>query len=229
MTVGDVITYARQLAQTDTNGISDTNGVAWTNNSQTDIIRDLINRGVDAAQTQESYTTLTVPTNPAISTFAWPSNMFALKTIEIDYSGTGGRQFIQGGKVDMANLQFQTSFDFLRTNQPSSQPLFTNHGDTGEIFPTVVSGSCLVRIIYYLTPTSYGSTSATITYPQTLDPTSIGDRVLMYYYRSLEKFDIADKWEASYTKKVNDAINILAPQSKQPIEPEPLQLTGWQF
>lgn len=227
--VSDAITYARQKAQTDSNGITDTLGLAWANNGLIDITRDLIARGVDAAQTQESYTTLTVPTAGTTSTFAWPADMFMLKTISVDYSGTGGQNYIQASKLDVANIQGTTSLDFVRANQPTSDPLFTNHGDTGEIFPTVLSGSCLVRIFYYLTPTEYTTTSSTINYPQSLDYRALGDKILMGYYMSLEKLQVAQQWDALYQKKFNDAFNILAPQSKQPIQPDRLHISGFEF
>ncbi len=226
-TVANAITYARQKAQTDSNGITDTNGLAWANNGLIDITRDLIVRGIDAAQVQESYATLS-PTDSQPGRFAWPSDMFALKTIEVDFSGVGGQAYIQAEKLDVANLQGNTSWDFLRLNQSSQQPMFTNHGDTGEIFPTIRSAG-LVRIYYYLTPTEYTSVSDTIAYPQSLDYRALGDKILIAYYQSLEKFDISNQWELQYGKKINDNINILAPQSKQPLKPEPLHISGFQF
>ncbi len=229
--VSDAITYARQKAQTDSNGISDVTGLAWANNGLLDITRDLIARGVDAAQTAESYTTSQASDVPP-GQFAWPSDMWMLKTIECDFSNQGGQNYIQAEKFDVANIQNFTSWDFVRVNQATGNPLFTNHGDTGEIFPTPISGSpCLVRIYYYLTPTEYSSTGATINYPQSLDYRALGDKILIGYYQSLEKFDVADKWQAEYMKKFNDAFNILAPLSKQPISPEPLHYgnAGWQF
>lgn len=224
-TVADAITYARQKAQTDSNGISDTNGLAWANVGLIDITRDLIARGVDASQTQESYATLQPSDNPP-GRFAWPTNMWALKTIELDYTNSGGQNYIQAQKLDVSNLQGLTSWDFVRLNQDTHRPQFTNHGDTGEVFPTPLSAA-LIRIFYYLTPTEYSSVSSTINYPQSLDYRALGDKILVGYYQSLEKFDAADKWEAIYTKKVNDSINILGPQSKQPITPQKLRLTGW--
>lgn len=229
-TVGTAITYARQKAQTDSNGITDTLGLAWANNGLIDITRDLIARGIDAAQTQESYTTLAPPASGATSTFAWPTDMFALKTIEADYTNTGGQNYLQAEKLDVANLQGSTSWDFVRSNQPTSSPLFTNHGDTGEMFPTVIAGTnCLVRIYYYLAPTEYIATTDTINYPQSLDYRALGDKILIGYYHSLEKFDIAQQWEAQYQRKLNDATNILGPQSKQPTKPDPLHVTGFEF
>lgn len=226
-TVSTVITAARQKAQTDSNGISDTNGLAWAIDGLYDSTRDLINRGIDAAQTAEAYATITSADNPP-GRFAWPTDMFALKTIEVDFSGTGGQNYIQAGKLDVANLQGNTSWDYVRANQPTSSPYFTNHGDTGEVFPTV-TGSASIRIFYYLTPTEYPSTSSTINYPQALDFDLLTDKILVAYYQSIEKFDIAQQWEAEYLKKINDFINILGPQSKQPIKPEKLHMTGWNF
>ncbi len=227
--VSTAITYARQKAQTDSNGITDTTGLAWANNGLLDITRDLITRGVDAAQVAESYTTSLASDTPA-GQFAWPGDMWMLKTIEVDYTNTGGTNYVQAHKLDVSNLQFQTSWDFLRVNQSVASPQFTNHGDTGEIFPTPVTGSpCLVQIYYYLTPTEYSSIGSTVNYPQSLDYRVLGDKILTSYYQSLEKFDIADKWAAEYAKKVNDAFTILAPQSKQPIYPDRLHLTGFEY
>lgn len=224
-TVNDAITYARQKAQTDSNGISDTNGLAWANNGLIDITRDLIARNIDGAQTQESYTTISGSDNPP-GRFAWPSNMFALKTIEVDFSNVGGQNYLQAKKLDVSNLQGRTSFDYIRVNQPTEAPTFTNHGDTGEIFPTVIT-SALVRIFYYLTPTEYTDPSDTINYPQSLDYRVLGDKILVGYYESLLNWDAVASWEARYAKKINDSINILAPQSQQPIDPTPLAVTGW--
>ena len=226
-TVATLITAARQKAQTDSNGISDTNGLAWINDGLIDSTRDLIARGVDAAQTAEAYATITSADNPP-GRFAWPDDMFALKTIEADFTNSGGQSFIQATKLDVANLQGRTSWDFVRANQPTSDPMFTNHGDTGELFPTV-TGSALIRIFYYLQPTPYSSTSSTINYPQTLDPDVLVAKILVVYFQSIEKFDVAAQWEAEYQKKITDFINILGPQSKQPITPEKLRITGWQF
>lgn len=226
-TVADAITYARQKAKTDSNGISDTNGLAWANNGLLDGTRELIVRGVDAAQVVESYTTITATDNPP-GRFAWPTDMFMLKTIEVDFTGSGGSSYIQARKLDVANLQSGTSWDYVRSNQPTNQPMFTNHGDTGEVFPTPTS-SALVKIFYFVQPTEYASTASTIAYPQSLDWRYIGDKILEGYYQSLGQIDAANAWSQMALKKITDSINILAPQSKQPIQPETLHINGWQF
>lgn len=226
-TVQDAITYARQKAQTDSNGISDTNGLAWSNSGLLDITRELIKRNIDAAQVRESYATSLASDNPP-GQFAWPSDMWMLKTISVNYQDATQQNFLQAGKLDVANLQGRTSIDFIRVNQSTTDPQFTNHGDTGEIFPTPIT-SAVVKIFKYLQPTEYSSVSSTVIYPQSLDYRVLGDKILESYYQSLENFDVASQWGAQAIKKINDSIQILAPQSQQPITTERLRITGWQF
>src|SRR3990167_11554698 len=107
-TVASVITYTQQLAQTDANGIGSVLGIAFYNDALQDMTRDLIERGIDAAQTQESYTTISA-TDSQPGRFAWPSDMFALKTIEVDFTNSGGQNYLQAQKLDVSNLQGNTS------------------------------------------------------------------------------------------------------------------------
>lgn len=230
-TASDIITYARILAQTDSNGISDVAGLAYTNDSQQDFIRELIAHKIDAAQTQESYTATTT-NNP--NTYAWPSNMYMLKTIEVDFTGSGGQNYLQATALDVANIQ-NASFDWLRLNQSSASPLFDNRGDTFEIFPIppTASGSGL-RIFYYLKPTEYASTATTLTYPVTLDYRALSAKVAYLYALTLEKGGItsgglAADMESEYQKRLKKIIEILAPASQQPTQPTPLSMTGWNY
>lgn len=225
--VSDAITYARQKAQTDSNGISDTTGLAWANSGLLDITRELIKRNIDASQTFEAYATSLASDNPP-GQFAWPSTMWMLKTVSVNYQDSTQQNFIQASKLDIANLQGQTSVDFVRINQSTTDPQFTNHGDTGEIFPTPTT-SAIIKIFGYLQPTEYSSTGSTISYPQSLDWRVLGDKILESYYQSLENFDVAAQWGAQAIKKINDSIVTLGPQSQQPTKPQPLHISGWNF
>lgn len=226
-TVADAITYARQKGQTDSGGISDTNGLAWANSGLIDITREYIKRNIDASQIAESSATISASDTPP-GRFAWPSDMFMLKTISVNYQDSNPLNFIQAEKLDVANLQGQTSVDFIRLNQLSTNPHFTNHGDTGEVFPTPTTPAIL-RIFYYLTPTEYSSTSSTLAYPISLDYRCLGDKILESYYQSLENFAVAGEWGAQAVKKIADSIGILGPQSQQPTKPLPLQISGWEY
>lgn len=224
--ISDVVTYCRQKAQTDSNGITDTLGLAFANDALLDMTRELLKRDIDAAQTQESFTNLT--TN-APNTYAFPSDMYSLKTIEVNFTDGSQNNYLQAQAVEVANLQ-NMSFDYLRLNQPTTSPLFDNRGDVYEIFPTpkipITAG---IKMFYFLTPTEYTATSNTIAYPQSLDYRCLGAFMLANYYESLEKVDMAQVWMARYKERLNGIINILAPSSQQPIQPTPLQISGWQF
>ena len=226
-TVADAITYARQKGQTDSGGISDTAGLAWANSGLVDITREYIRRNIDASQICEASATSSSTDTPP-GQFAWPTDMFMLKTISVNYTDTNQQNYIQANKVEIANLQGNMSVDFMRLNQSQTDPRFTNHGDTGEIFPTP-KGTASIKIFYYLAPTEYALTSTTITYPESLDYRTLGDKILECYYQSLENFPVADAWGEQAIKKINDSIQILAPQSQQPTTPQPLSISGFQF
>lgn len=231
-TVADIITYARQLAQTDSSGIPDALGLAFCNDALQNMTRSLVARDIDAAQTQESYTNLTT-NNP--NTYAWPVDMYSLKTIEVDFTGSGGQNYLQATMVEVANIQ-NVSFDWLRLNQPISQPLFDNRGDTFEIFPIPPNATANgLRIFYFLQPTEYADLTSTINYPQSLDYRCLAARVASLYALSQEKTGMKNRYSVSvmtaleneYQTRLKDIITILAPASQQPITPQPLAVTGW--
>lgn len=220
------ITYAQQLAQTDSNGITSVLGLALYNDSLQTMTRDLINRGIDAAQTKEAYADLTT-TSP--NTYAWPTDMYALKTIEVNWQDTQQQNYIQATPMDVANIQ-DKSFSWLRANQDQQNPLFDNRGDTFEIFPTPTAANAQgIRIFYFLTPTEAPDVGTAIQYPQTLDYRALSCLMASRYYKSQEDVDMATVYEKEYAERIGKIINILAPSSQQPISPEPLRLTGWNF
>lgn len=225
-TVNDVLTYARQLAQTDNNGLTDTAGLAFCNDALQNMTRAMFARNIDAAQTQESYTNLT--TNSP-NTYLWPANMYALKTIEVNFSDQVQQNYLQAQEVEVANIQ-QNSFDWLRVNQSTNFPLFDNRGDTFEIFPTPQTANLNgVKIFYYLTPTEYTTTASTLAYPQTLDYRCLAARVAALYAISVADMNQFQVASSEYDRRLHDLINILAPASQQPIMPQKLIITGWQY
>lgn len=224
--VSDIITYARQLAQTDSNGLSDAQGILYATDALQDFIRSLINRGVDAAQIQESYTSMT----SGQGSYAWPTDLFELKTIEVNYTDQTQSNYVQARKMDISNIQDSTSFDFVRVNQPTNEPQFNNHGDTFELFPTPkASNSQGIKIFYFLIPTDYSSTATTLVYPVTLDYKCLSCRVAMLYKLQLERPDAAAAFESMYQDRLKKIVEILAPQSQQPTITTPLQITGFEF
>lgn len=223
-TANSIITYARQLAQTDSNGLSDTLGLAFASDALQNYIRALVERNINAAQVVESYTAL-----PTTGTFAWPSDMWSLKTIEVNFTDASQNNYLQAQEVEIANTQ-GSAFDWLRINQPASQPLFSNKGDTGEIFPTpTTSTSQGLKIAYFQIPTEYATTADSVLYPVTLDYRCLGARVAALYKTMLLDFDGATVFNNEYQKRLDDVIRILAPASQQPITAQPLHINGFQY
>lgn len=225
-TIADALSYARAICSTDSNGLTDANGIIFANDGQNNIIRALIDRGVDAAKTKEAYLTMSPSDNP-VGQFNWPTDMYGLKTVEIDYTATGGQNYLQAQPLDVANIQF-VSWDYLRKNQPTTMPLFFNRGAMGEVFPSPLTAA-LIRIYYFAQATDFSATTDTISYPISLDYRMLGTRIAALYETSLEDFNAAAGLNAEYATRLNDVIKILSPSSQQPIQATPVQISGWQY
>lgn len=220
------ITYAQQLAQTDSNGIGSVLGLNLYNDALQTMTRDLIARDIDAAQTQESYTSLTTASP---NTYAWPTDMYMLKTIEVNYQDQTQQNYLPAKPVDVSNIQGR-SFDWLRANQDQQSPLFDNRGDTFEIFPTPQIGNSQgIRIFYFLTPTEAPDVGTAIQYPQSLDYRALSCLIASRYYKSQNDINMATVFAQEYMERMGKIINILAPASQQPIQPQRLAITGWTF
>lgn len=224
--VSDAITYARQISQVDSNGLTDTLGLTFASDAQRTFIRDLSVRDIDAVQTQESYTDLVINQG----SYAYPSDMFFLKTIEVDYAGGGGNNYLQATQVDVSNLQGSQSFSALRLNQSTQDPLMDNRGDTYELFPTPLTGiSQGIRLFYFLNPTDFTATSDVVTYPMTLDYRCLGEKIAAMYAKRLQQTDAEADFNKGYDKRRDDIIKILAPGTQQPIKAKTIQISGWEF
>lgn len=220
------ITYAQQLAQTDSNNIGSVLGLALWNDAKFTFNRDLTNRDIDAAQTQEAYTDIT--TNSP-NTYAWPSDMFMLKTIEVNWQDQTQQNYLQANAMDVANIQ-NRSFDWLRANQDQQQPLFDNRGDTFEIFPTPQQANSQgIRIFYYKLPTEDTDVGQAITYPYTLDYKALSCLIASRYYKTQNDVNMAQVYAQEYQDRISKVITILAPGTQQPIRPQRLFMTGWNF
>lgn len=232
-TLSTALSFARAQLQNDSNGLNDTNGIIFANEAVFDFHRQLAKNGVDASQIQETYVpTVTVPATGNGSTFTYPSDMLALKTIEVNYTNTNAQDYQLALQVDVANLPGQVPFSWLRTNGERSSPQFDDRGDWYEIFPSFRAGDNLtnaIRLFYYLKPTEFTSTSDTISYPLSLDYRILGWRIASNYLYSLYNFAGGDAFNAKYQEKVREYTTTLARGSQQPIQATPITWTGWQF
>lgn len=232
-TLSDVLSFSRAQAQTDSNGLTDANGIIFANEALTDFRRQLVNHGIDAASIQEAYCDGAVPgTAGNGSTFLYPTDMLFLKAIEVNFADTTASNYIVAQQVDHSNIPGGASFSWLRTNQSTQFPLFADNGDWYEIFPAFSSAtntSQAIRIIYFQKPTEYTATSDTISYPESQDYRILGWRIAANYYYSLNKFAEGDKFYAQYQARVKQFIETLGRGSEQPIDATPIQDTGWSY
>ena len=227
-TVANLLTFSRAQAQTDSNGLTDTNGIIFANEALVDFHRRLVKSGVDASQLQEAYRDGAVNTG----TYLYPPDAIWLKAIELNYADTSEQNYKTAMQADVSNLPQGTSFSWLRKNADRNNPQWDDRGDWFEIFPTPTSAdnvTQMMRIFYFLKPTEYTSTADTISYPPSIDYRILGWRVAANYLKSLGKIEEGEAFLLEYEKRVRDLIEFLSRGSQQPLQATPIQLTGWEF
>lgn len=226
--VSDILSFARTQAKTDSNGLTNANGLIFANEAQADFHRKLINKGIDASQLQESYRDGTVSTG----TYLYPSDMFFLKSIELNYENTNAQDYRRAQQVDVSNLEGGVSIGWMRKNASTANPYFDDRGDWYEIFPTPTASdnvSQLIRIFYYIKPTDYTAVSDTLAYPVTLDYRILGWRVAASYLYSLGKIPQGDAFNTKYEERVREITGTLGRGSQQPIQSKNISLSGFEF
>lgn len=225
-TLATVLAFSRAQAQTDSNGLTDANGIIFGNEALFDFRRRLQSAGIDASQLQESYTDMTANTG----TYLYPTDMFWLKAIELNYSGNVGQAYKMAEQVDVSNLPGGQSFGWLRSNSMTDAPYFDDRGDWFEIFPTPTSNNSQgIRIFYFLEPTEFTTTADTISYPESLDYRILGWRIASNYYYSLNKFEEGELFNQKYEERVKQLIATLGRGTQQPIKATVIPWTGWEF
>lgn len=231
-TLANILSFARAQAQTDSVGLTDTNGIIFANEALVDFHRRLVQHGVDASQTQESYCDATVPTAGNGSTFLYPTNMLFLKSIEVNFTNTNAQDYKMASQVDVSNISGLQSFSWLRVNASTTSPQFDDRGDWYEIFPAFVSGNNLsqaIRLFYFLKPTEYVATSDTVAYPESMDIRILGWRIASSYLYAQLKIQEGDAFLKKYEDRVTQYVSTLARGSQQPMQATPIPITGWEF
>ena len=230
--LSDIGAFARTQSKTDSNGLSDANLIVFANEALSDFHRRLIARGVDASQLQESYRDAVVPASGNGSTFLYPTDMFFLKSIEVNYTDTNQQNYKRASQVDVSNIQGNMSFGWLRKNASKAEPMFDDRGDVYEIFPSFTSSDNLsqtIRIFYFLKPTEYTAVADTLAYPVSLDYRILGWRIAGSYLLSLGKINEGEAFNSRYEKRVEELITTLARGVQTPLQVSPLQITGYEF
>lgn len=229
-TLATVLAFSRAQVQTDSNGLTDANGIIFANEALQDFHRRLVQHGVDASQLQEAYRDGAVGTG----TYLYPTNMLFLKAIELNYTDTNPQNYRMAQQVDVSNIPSNQSFSWLRTYGDINSPQFDDRGDWYEIFPTPITGnnvSQMIRMFYFTQPTQYVATTDTVSYPESLDVSIMGWRIAASYLYSLGSARIpdGDKFMINYENRVTQYISTLGRGVQQPLQAQALQISGWTF
>lgn len=237
MTLDTPIKNCRTLLQTDSNGLSNADAISLSNEAQYAVIADLIKKGINAAQVQESNETATSTTG----TYLWPSDLWLLKEMMVNYIDTTQGNYIECKVIDSGDLPDGVNIQTIRKNQSKSMPVIENRGDWFEIFPAPNSanGDNLTKffwIFYYLAPALFVSvagdgTDVTVPYPLSLDPYLLAARMAqMQALRAGEEgVARATYYEKIYKEKLETVENvIIKPSQKSPVATG-IQLNGNEF
>ena len=234
MILSSVLAFARTAAQTDSDGLTDTNGVVFANEALVDFHRRLVQRGVDASQLVEA-SVLGVANQGVYPYPTKPASILMMKAIEINYSDTTPANYLTADQIDVSNIPGKLSFSYLRNNQPTQRPLFDDRGDKFEVFPTPTSAhnlTALVNLFYFAKPSVFASASSTVQYPESLDAGILGWRTAANYLYSLKGVDnlvTGDKLNAKYEERVKQYIDTLGRGSQQPQTTTTITETGFEF
>lgn len=229
-TLQTAITFARKISGANSASLSDSSAIAFATDALYESRKAFIKNGVDAGQIQESYFTPTA----GIGAYNYPTSpqFLVLKAIETNFQGPGQTNYVQANHVDVSNLPPGTSFDWLRVNQSATTPLYNDHGNSYEIFPTPQASMNLtaaVKIIYFIQPTPYVATTDTLVYPETIDPNILGYGIAALQLQTQFKFQEAQQFQAKMMDRIVKAVAMLGMQGQTPTQPQGVALTGYEF
>ena len=237
MLLSTSIQNARTILKTDINGLVNSDAISLANEAQYAVIADLIKRGINAAEIQESYESATTQ----IGTYLWPPDLWMLKELMVNYQDTTETNYLEAKPIDGGNLPEGQNIQYIRANQPTSQPIFENRGDWFEIFPAPNSTNNnnltnFFWIFYFLAPTLFTSSvgdgsDVTVPYPLNLDPYLLSARIAMIQaLRGTEEQQTrASSYASLYAQKLDTVENIIKRPSQKQIQPTGIPDNGYVY
>ncbi len=230
MNLSSVLTFARTQAQTDANGLTDTNGLIFANEANADFHRRLIDKGIDASQTYEA----SINGVAGTGVYSYPRNpasVIALKAIELNYTNTVQRDYKVASQVDISNLP-AGGFSVLRVDASPFSPYFDDRGDKFEIFPTPTDNhdlTALIRLVGFVQPSVFTAVNNEVNYPEGMDTAILGWRIAALYLYSIGDMEKGKEFEAKYEERVRQYISTLGRGAQQPIEATTIRLSGFEY
>lgn len=224
------ITFARQISGTNSSSLTDAKAIAFATDTLFESRKEFAKYGVDAGQIQEVYFTPTAGTGQ----YNYPTNppFFLLKAIEVNFNNTAQSNYLPAEKLDVSNTPTGFSFDYMRVNQSAQKPLYDDHGNYFEVFPTPTASMNLtnaIKIIYFIQPTAYAATTDGIAYPESIDPNILGYGIADKYLQSIFKFEQAKVMHEQMRQKITDTVPTLGTGGQMPVTPKSIPWSGAEF
>lgn len=228
------IQYARQIANTNSSSLTDSKAIAYATDALFVSRKEFAKYGVDAGEIAEVYFTPTA----GVGVYNYPDGtgtpppLYLLKAIEVNFNNTAQSNYLPAKKLDVSNTPAGYSFDYIRVNQSTLLPLYDDHGNNFEIFPTPQANMNLVnaiKLIYFIQPVPFVAVTDGIGFPESNDPNILGYGIAANYLRSIFKYDEADKLEAKMLQKVATTVQTFGTGGQMPTSPASIPWTGGEF
>lgn len=232
------IAFARQLARTDSVGLPDADALNYANSRLHDFHKRVLAKREDlfVQEYERDITSVELDTGSSPGKFLLPSDNYLMKDLQVNLvDPTNASLWYDAEQVDVSNLPQNTTWEWLKVNQPVSSPLYDYRGDWFEIAPTptaaMITSPPLVdalRLFGLLQPTEFVATTDVIPYPFSLDSDAFAHGIAADYLHNARDPDW-EKMESLFQSDVQGVIDGIGSGAQTPVKPQGIPWSGWEF
>lgn len=237
-TLSTAISTARTFAKTDSNRLPDADAITFANSALLQMFKELVNarESLFLQDSTRDVTSTELDTGSEPGRFLLPTDCYLIKNLWINLQDpTNQDLWFQAEQYDVSNLQSDSTWEWYKKNQPLNQPLYSYRGDWFEIAPTPLAAnitapplSDALRLTYFILPTQFAATTDTVSYPYSIDTTTLAHGIAAYYLKT-EQNELAPVEEQEFMKGISQLIHGIGKGSQVPTKTRDLPLTGYEF
>lgn len=161
-----------------------------------------------------------------------PDDCLAIKSVEVAYTDpTSVQDYKKAEEVDTANLPSGTTWEWLKKNQPKTNPLIDIRGNFFEIAPAPDADKTDAIILKYLQVLPrFTAVSDTLGYPLENSYEIVAKKVAALFFKSfMLDYNASNQWEALYRSEIKEYIDNITPQVSSSTKTRLIGWTGWEF